>query len=595
MPYETAPKPDPGIGGADLEAPTDLLRELDRRMRGRFAQAMGGQSPWAALQAWEDWVFHLATSPGRQVELAWRWGEAMAALSQSALAGGSADWAFQPTPGDRRFRNEAWRRPPFNLLAQFHLAAEEQWRSATSCVRGVAAHHARRVEFLGRFLLNAVAPVNFPGANPEVIDRALATGGANFAAGAALFAEDVSRLSRGARLKGMDDWRVGETMALSEGKVVFRNELFELIQYAPAGRPKDRKVRREPILIVPAWIMKYYILDLTPQDSLVAYLVGEGFTVFIVSWRNPGAELGHISFDDYRRKGVLAALDAVSRIVPGEKIHAAGYCLGGTVLAITAAAMDRDGDERLASLTLLAAQTDFDESGELLLFIDESQLALLEDMMHVSGYLDARGMAGAFYALRANEMLFARLVERYMMGEPSKPAPMDAWLADPTRMPARMHGEYLRRLFMENRFSQGDYEVDGRAVALKDIHTPIFALGAERDHIAPWRSVYKIELYGSADTTFVLTGGGHNSSVVSPPGKLGAYYWVSRSSAGAAFIDPDEWLARAPKQPGSWWPRWLAWLDERSSPDRVKPPPMGRRAAGLAPLCAAPGEYVFET
>jgi polyhydroxyalkanoate synthase len=256
--------------------------------------------------------------------------------------------------------------------------------------------------------------------------------------------------------------------------------------------------------------------------------------------------------------------------------------------------MDRDEDDRLASLTLLAAQTDFEEAGELLLFIDESQLALLEDMMHVAGHLDARKMASAFYALRANELLFAKLVERYLLGEPVKPRPLDAWLADPTRMPARMHGEYLRQLFMENRFAHGNYEIDGRAVALKDIRTPIFALGAERDHIAPWRSVYKIELFGSAETTFVLTGGGHNSSVVSPPGKSGAYYWISHVPAGADFIDPDVWLEQAPKQSGSWWPEWVAWLHARSTKDQVKarqPRPIG---SNQPPLGDAPGQYVFE-
>jgi polyhydroxyalkanoate synthase len=341
--------------------------------------------------------------------------------------------------------------------------------------------------------------------------------------------------------------------------------------------------------------MKYYILDLTPPNSLVRYLVDQGFTVFIISWKNPGAELRDASFDDYRRKGVMAALDAVGEAVPGEKAHAVGYCLGGTVLAIAAAAMDRDNDERLASLTLLAAQTDFEEAGELMLFIDESQLALLEDMMHVQGYLDARQMASAFYALRANEMLFSKLVERYLLGEPHPPGDLDAWLADATRMPARMHGEYLRQLFLENRFAHGRYRVDGRAAALKDIRTPIFALGAERDQIAPWRSVYKVELYGSADTTFVLTGGGHNSSVVSPPGKVGAYYRVSTVKAGGDYVDPDVWLASVPKSDGSWWPEWVRWLEAHSSSPRTLARAAGGAGGESALLPPAPGSYVMET
>lgn len=588
MAFEPPSSCDPAEAGGMLM--TSAWRELDRRMRGHFAKAVGGQSPWAAMQAWEDWAFHLSIAQGRQLELGWKGVEAMWALSSAAARPG-AEPAFAPQAGDRRFRSDGWDHPPFNILAQVQLAMEEQWRCATAGVRGVADHHARRTEFMGRFLLNAIAPLNFPWSNPDIIHRALETGGMNFHAGAQLFMEDAGRLIRGEKLKGMDVWRVGETMALTPGKVIYRNDLMELIQYAPA----TDKVAREPILIVPAWIMKYYILDLTPEESLVRYLVNLGYTVFIISWKNPGPELADTPFDAYRSEGVMRAIEVAQEVVPGEKVHGVGYCLGGTALAIAAAAMDRDNDDRLASLTLLAAQTDFEEAGELLLFIDESQLALLEDMMHVDGVLDARSMAGAFYALRANELLFAKLVERYFLAEPSEPRPLDAWLADPTRMPARMHGEYLRQLFMENRFAHGDYQVDGRAVALKDIHTPIFALGADRDHIAPWRSVHKIEVYGSADTTFVLTGGGHNSSVVSPPGKPRAYFRVGRTAAGADYVDPDVWLEATPREDGSWWPVWARWLEDRSSPGGVSPPLMGAPDMRHGPLCDAPGQYVLET
>jgi len=586
MPYQgdTVAKPSAEVPDATLAA---ALRDLDRRLRGRIAQLIGGQSPWAALQAWEDWAFHLATAPGRQAELGWRWAETMMALGSGAVGG---EKAFHPKPGDRRYRNAGWETWPYSLYAQMQLAMEEQWACATTAVRGVAEHHARCTRFMGDFLLNAAAPVNFPWTNPEVVARTMATGGMNFAAGAQLLAEDAARLMQGQTLKGMEAWQVGETMALSPGKVVYRNELMELIQYTPT----TTRVHAQPVLIVPAWIMKHYILDLTPEDSLVKYLVDAGYTVFIISWKNPGKELSATPFDAYRSVGVMRALATVQAIVPGNKVHGVGYCLGGTVLAIAAAAMDRDDDDRLATLTLLAAQTDFEEAGELLMFIDESQLALLEDMMHVSGYLDARSMSGAFYALRSHELLFAKLVERYQMGEPSEPRPLDAWLADPTRMPARMHGEYLRQLFLENHLAHGDYVVDGRALALKDIRTPTFALGADRDHIAPWRSVYKIELYGSAETTFVLTGGGHNSSVVSPPGKRGAYYRVSSRPAGGAYVDPDIWLKDAPRQDGSWWPTWLEWLTARSSAAYVKARKPGNARAGLGPLDDAPGQYVFE-
>lgn len=560
--------------------------DIDRLIRGSFGFLAGGQSPWAVLQAWEDWAFHIAISPARQGELLSRAAAAASTLSAQALTARDPEtWAFRPSSDDHRFRDPAWRRAPFSVFAQAQLAAEALWRDATTGVHGVSEPHAAQVAFLGRLALNALAPVNFAWTNPEVVERAWRTGGLNFALGGM---SDLIRVAHGAPLSGLEVFKVGETVAATEGEVVFRNDLMELIQYAP----RTAEVRAEPILIVPAWIMKYYILDLSPSNSLVRYLLDQGFTVFIISWRNPGPEHRDASFEDYRRRGVMAALDVVARIAPGEQIHAAGYCLGGTLLAIAAAALNRDGDDRLASLTLLAAQTDFEEAGELMLFIDESQLALLEDMMHVQGYLDARQMTAAFYALRINDLLFAKLVRRYLIGEPSPTADLDAWLADSTRMPARMHSEYLRQLFLENRFAHGRYHVDGRDVAMKDIRTPIFALGAERDHIAPWRSVYKIELYGDAETTFVLTGGGHNSSVVSPPGKPGAYYRVMESPAWANYPDPDVWLAETPRAQGSWWPEWVRWLDQRSSATRVAARTPANAAAGLGSLGPAPGDYV---
>ena len=568
---------------------TSLVREFDRRKRGRFGMMLGGQSPWAALQAWEDWGFHLLLSSAKQIELgqmAWEaaWTLARAALEQEAPAPDAGS-----PPDDRRFRDPRWKRPPFNVLAQAQLAAEAQWHAATRDIPGIERHHAKRVDFLGTYMLNALAPVNFAWTNPAVLDAAWHTAGANFAAGASLYVEDMIRLARGEKLKGLEQFKVGENIATTEGTVVYRNELMELIQYAPA----TPQVREEPLLIVPAWIMKYYVLDLSPENSLVRYLVEQGFTVFMISWKNPGAELRETSFDDYRSKGVMAAIDTIGEIVPGRKLHAVGYCLGGTVLAIAAAAMDRDHDERLASLSLLAAQTDFEEAGELMLFIDESQLALLEDMMHVQGFLDTRQMAGAFSVLRANEMIFSQFVERYLLGRPRAPTDLDAWLADTTRMPARMHGEYLRQLFLDNGFAHGNYLVDGRAVALKDIKTPLFALGAERDHIAPWRSVYKVELYSSADIEFVLTGGGHNSSVVSPPGKAGAYYRISTCDASDKYVDPDTWLASSSLKQGSWWPEWIRWLDSRSSPVRVMPSFLSNARARPC-YGPAPGSYVFQ-
>jgi polyhydroxyalkanoate synthase len=591
VPYDQPQPPvqRPGRATAAEESAAALLDDLDRRLRGRAATFIGGQSPWAATEAWGDWAFHLAVSPGRRLELAMHAMRATAKLWASALHGGARPWAFEPLPADRRFRADAWNRFPFNLMAQAQLALESQWRLATGDLRGVSQHHLRRVAFLGDLVLNAIAPINGVLTNPEVLDAAVDTGGRNFVKGAELFAQDFARLAAGGRLTGLESFKVGRTMAMTPGEVVFRNDLMEVIQYAPT----TAKVQAEPILIVPAWIMKYYILDLTPETSLVRHLVDQGFTVFMISWRNPRGEAHDVSFEDYRIEGVEKAIEVVARIAAGEKIQAVGYCLGGTTLAITAAALGRDKRDGLATLSLLAAQTDFDDAGELLLFIDESQLSLLEDMMLTQGYLEARQMSGAFYALRSNDMLWSQLVDRYLIAKPKPLGPLDAWLADATRMPARMHGEYLRGLFLENSFAHGRYETPGGAVAMKDITTPVFALGAERDHIAPWRSVYKIELYGSTDTTFVLTGGGHNTSVVSPPGKAGAYYWVRETEQGQPYAEPDVWWASATKETGSWWPCWTAWLKARSRGELVDPPAMG--GGFLKPLGPAPGAYVFET
>jgi polyhydroxyalkanoate synthase len=586
-PYDQPTFAAPTTGLADGAPP--LLDVLDRRLIGRFAALTGGQSPSATVQAWQDWAYHLAISPGRRLEL---YGQAMkagAALARSMAREGGRPWAFEPLPIDHRFRSQAWDRFPFNILAQTQLAMEAQWRAATHDLRGVDEHYLQRVEFLGQLALGALAPVNYAATNPEVIDAAVESGGRNFAEGWRLYLQDVARLANGGRLTGLDAFTVGQTMAVTPGEVVFRNDLMEVIQYAPT----TPTVHAEPVLVVSAWIMKYYILDLTPETSLVRHLVDQGFTVFIISWRNPGPEARDLSFDDYRVQGVEKALEVVARSVPGRNIHAIGYCLGGTVLAIDAAVRDRDARGGLASLSLLAAQTDFEDAGELMLFIDESQLSMLEDEMSVQGYLDARQMSGAFYALRANDMLWSQMVARYLVAKPKPLGPLDAWLADSTRMPARMHGEYLRELFLNNSFAHGRLEADGAAVALKDLRTPVFALGAERDHIAPWRSVYKIELYGSAETTFVLTGGGHNTSVVSPPGKPGAYYWAHTTKRDVPYVQPHIWLESAAKRDGSWWPCWIDWLKAHSSGEMTAPPAPG--GGVFRPIAPAPGRYVLET
>jgi polyhydroxyalkanoate synthase len=378
-------------------------------------------------------------------------------------------------------------------------------------------------------------------------------------------------------------------VAVTPGKVVYRNHLIELIQYAPT----TETVHAEPILIVPAWIMKYYILDLSPHNSLVRHLVAQGYTVFCISWRNPSAADRDMTMDDYRRMGIMEALEAINVIVPGEKIHATGYCLGGTLLAIASAAMARADDARLASLTLLAAQTDFTEPGELALFIDHSQMHFLESLMWNRGYLSADQMAGAFQMLRTNDLVWSRLVRDYLMGERTPMIDLMAWNADSTRMPYKMHTEYLRHLYLDNELAAGRLMVDGRPATLQNIRAPMFVVGTERDHVAPWRSVYKIHYLSDTEVTFVLTSGGHNAGIVSEPGRPGRRYRMAVKSVDGLCLSPDEWLEATDTTPGSWWDAWFAWLASRSSPERRRPSEMGASAKGYRPGEDAPGTYVF--
>lgn len=565
---------------------------FDRLLHAFEARLTASISPAAVQAARMDWWAHFLNAPGLQLALAQKAAVDAMRLMVYALkaASGQDDEPFAMTAeNDRRFAAPQWRTFPFNVMAESFLAVQNWWETATTSLRGPTRQHIRQMAFMRRQFLDMFSPSNFLWTNPEVIEKTIEEQGRNLVRGFAHFIEDVERKLTGRPPAGTEVWKVGENLAITPGEVVHRNELMELIQYYPS----TERVRPEPVLIVPAWIMKYYVLDLRPENSLIKYLVDNGFTVFCISWKNPDAKDRDISLDDYRRLGVEAALSVIETITGQSRVHACGYCLGGTLLSIAAAKLARDGEDRLATMTLLAAQTDFSEAGELMLFIDENQLAYLEDMMWDQGYLDTSQMAGAFQMLRSADLIWSRMVRQYLLGEREQITDLMAWNADGTRMPARMHSQYLRDLFLDNRLSRGRYAVEGRAVALSDIRCAIFAVGTETDHIAPWQSVYKIRLLTDTEVTFLLTSGGHNAGIVSPPTRTDRRYRMSTMAANDPYTPPDLWAAQAPVHQGSWWPAWIAWLNERSG-DPIPPPPMGAANKGFPPLLPAPGCYVLQ-
>ena len=579
-----APRTDlAGVRPVDIEPPSNF----DRMLHASMGQFTHGISPTSLALAWTDWMLHLAQSPGkwqRLVEKAWNKDLRWIDYAVRSTLGRDPAPCIDPLPQDRRFRSDDWHRWPYNLMQQAFLLNQQWWHNATTGIDGVTKHYEQVVSFVARQMLDLVSPVNFIATNPEVSKATAREHGANLVRGAVNLLEDLSLRRRGLPPEGAEAFRPGIEVAVTPGEVIFRNHLIELIQYTPA----TPSVHAEPVLIVPAWIMKYYIMDLSPHNSLVRYLVSQGHTVFMISWHNPGADDRDLGLDDYLHQGVMRAFDTLRERLPGKKVNAVGYCLGGTLLSIAAAAYEHDQRAYLNSITLLAAQTDFSEAGELMLFIDESQVAWLEDMMWQQGYLDNSQMAGAFRLLRSNDLVWSVAVSHYLLGERAPMNDLMAWNADATRMPYRMHSDYLRKLFLNNDLFSGRYRVNGRPIALSDVHVPVFAVATMTDHVAPWRSVYKVHLMSHCDVDFVLASGGHNAGIISEPGHPSRRYYTATHKRDDRYIDPDKWIELADEKPGSWWPEWHAWLERVSPGGMVAAQPV---AGSLGP---APGRYVLE-
>ena len=558
-------------------------RQLDDAVTAKLAGITGGLPPARIVEAYVDWLLNLATSPGRQLQIL----ETLLRGEGELLAG-----VFRrlPPPDEPRFATPGWQRKPFSLLAQLAAKTAALADLATAPLPGMDRHNADLVRFYTRQIVEALSPANFPLSNPDVLAATRAQRGRNLLRGARHAAGDVWKTLRGQKTPPSARYRVGETVAATPGKVIFRNELIELIQYMPT----TDTVYTEPVLIVPAWIMKYYILDLSPQNSMIKWLVAQGHTVFTISWKNPDPEDRELTMEDYRQLGVLDALAVVNAVLPRRKVHAVGYCVGGTLLSITAAAMARDGDERLKTVTMFAAQTDFEEAGELKLFIDEMTLHWLDRQMAKKGVLESSQMGVAFNLLRPRDLIWSPIIANYFLGERADGFDIMAWNADGTRMPHRMHTDYLRQLYLENRLAQGKYRLGGKTVSLGDLRLPLFAVGTVTDHVAPWKSVYKIRnLKRLGETCFVLTTGGHNAGIVSEPGRARRTYRIGRWDENTAYASADEWAEHAESCEGSWWPAWQAWLVEHSG-RRVAAPAMGNGAKGYSVLGDAPGAYVMQ-
>ena len=584
-------------------APSDetATQRLDRLLHTAGTQLTGGLSPVSLSLAMADWAWHLSVSPGRQLELA----QLASQLIQDTLQARPGDEAATPH-ADTRLNDPAWSHWPFHQLRAGFQNAEAFWLEAAR-VPGMTRHHAKMTEFFAQQWLSMLSPANGL-SNPVVLNDVVESGGSHLAQGLKNWIADATGVPTAQDEARPPRFQVGKDVAVTPGKVVHRNRLVELIRY----EPQTETVHPEPVFIVPSWIMKYYILDLSPQNSLVRYLVSQGHTVYMLSWRNPDASDHDLVMDDYLRLGVLDALQAIQRLGGGGSastpVHAMGYCLGGTLLAIAAAALGKSPTPAtstalasapgvmgytdlppLATISLLAAQTDFSEPGELGLFIDESQVNLLDHITRGQGYLSGKQMAGSFQFLHARDLIWTKLMHEYLLGERDQPNDLMAWNADTTRMPARMHHEYLVALYLKNALASSHYRVDDHPVSLADIRKPLFVVGTERDHVSPWHSVYKLHHLCDAEITFALTSGGHNAGIVSEPGHARRSYRIATRPADGPWTDPDDWAASAPVHQGSWWTAWQAWLAAHSSPAQAASP-----IPAWAVLCDAPGEYVLQ-
>ena len=599
---EPAPKADnqpPKPGAVDVEAfARNLARMIEEggkalaaymkpreegKIKGEIAEEVTDVVKTVGQVA-EYWL----SDPKRAVELQASLGRAYLDLWSTTvkrMAGEPVTPSASPDSKDKRFTDPEWSQNQFfDFLKQAYLLTTQWSERLVKDADGVDEHTKAKAAFYVKQIGNAISPSNFVLTNPELLRETLASNADNLVRGMHMLTEDIKAGHGHLKISQSDpsQFAVGRNLALTPGKVVFQNDLMQLIQYQPA----TGNVLKVPLLIVPPWINKFYILDLTPEKSFIKWCVDQGLTVFVVSWVNPDAHLATKSFEQYMTEGPLAALDAIEQATGEKKVHAIGYCVGGTLLAITLAYLAAKKKDRVLSATMFAAQVDFTHSGDLKVFVDEERIAQLEAHMKEQGYLEASRMANTFNMLRSNDLIWPYFVNNYMRGK--KPLPFDIlfWNADATRMPAANHSFYLRNFYLDNKLTQGEMEIAGVTLDLRKVKIPVYNLATREDHIAPAKSVLEGSKYFGGPVRYVLAGSGHIAGVINPPGKPKYQYWTGKPPSGS---DVDKWMSTAKEHPGSWWPDWLKWLkgqDEETVPARK----IG--SGKLKVIEDAPGSYV---
>jgi len=598
MSEQPIPSAVPGLSPAESERMQAAFKDIAERSQkllqdfAQRAQADGSRpsDPLHLTQTFMDFTAKMLADPNRllqaQMEL-WQQYMNLWQVTAQRMMGQQVAPVVEPAKGDKRFNDPAWKdEMVFDYLKQSYLLTARWLQHTVKEVEGVDDKTARKVEFYTRQFIDAMSPSNFAMTNPQVVKATVETKGENLVKGLQNLLTDLERGKGNLAIRQTDmkAFKVGDNVATSPGKVVYQNKLIQLLQYAPA----TEQVYEVPLLIVPPWINKFYILDLKPENSFIKWATEQGYTVFVISWVNPDKELTQLVFDDYMKLGPLAALDAIEQATGSKKVSAIGYCIGGTLMATTLAYMAARGDDRIVACTFFTAQVDFTEPGELGVFIDEDQLASVEQMMSKKGYLEGTEMATTFNMLRANDLIWSFVVSNYLMGKDPFPFDLLFWNADATRMPAAMHSYYLRNMYQKNLLMQpGGLTIDNVPIDLRKISIPVYLQAGKEDHIAPAKSVYKATQIYSGPVRFMLAGSGHIAGVVNPPRNKKYQHWLNETAKNPPTL--DEWKAGAQEFPGSWWHDWDKWLSEKSGP---KVPARVPGDGKLPAIEDAPGSYV---